>query len=662
MRGGIIVPMTDIDVLLTETRSFPPPPEFQRIALVRDRAQYDLGDRDFEKYWTERAAELKWSTPFTKTLEWTPPRAKWFTGGKLNVSENCLDRHLDGPRRNKAALIWEGEPGDRRTLTYWELAREVRMFANVLKSLGVRKGDRVGIYLPLIPEAAIAMLACARIGAIHSVVFGGFSPDSLRDRMNDAAAKVLITADGGYRRGQIVPLKRNTDKALEECPTVKHVVIVQRRSSGPISEAHVVMREGRDHWYHRLMQDVSDQCAPEPMDAEDVLFILYTSGTTGQPKGIVHSTGGYLVGAASSAKYVFDLKDEDVFWCTADVGWVTGHTYLVYGPLANGATCVMYEGAPDWPERDRFWAICERHGVTILYTAPTAIRAFMKWGAEHPKAHDLSQLRLLGSVGEPINPEAWMWYHEHIGGSRCPIVDTWWQTETGAIVISPLPGVTTTKPGSATHALPGYTAELLDSNAKRIDVGGGLLALTKPWPSMLRTIWGDDERYEQTYFSKWKGRPDLYFPGDGAKRDDEGYFWILGRVDDVLNVAGHRIGTMEVESALVEHPKVAEAAVVGKSHELKGQSICAFVTLRDGHLQSPALRDELREFVATKIGALARPDDILFSADLPKTRSGKIMRRLLRDIAEGRALGDTTTLADPGVVAALKEQYEDKEG
>ncbi len=654
--------MTDIDVLLSETRSFPPPPDFRQHAQVKDRALHDLADRDQEAYWAQRARELTWSKPFSKVLEWTPPHAKWFADGELNASVNCLDRHLDGPRRNKAAIVWEGEPGDRRTLTYWELAREVRTFANVLKSLGVKRGDRVGIYLPMIPEAAIAMLACARIGAVHSVVFGGFSPESLRDRMNDAEAKVVITADAGYRRGQVVPLKRNTDKALEECPTVKHVVVVQRRAGGPITEAHVEMREGRDHWYHRLMQQASDDCAPEPMNAEDVLFILYTSGTTGKPKGIVHTTGGYMTGAASSTKYVFDLREDDVFWCTADVGWVTGHTYLVYGPLANGATCVMYEGAPDWPERDRFWAICERHGVTILYTAPTAIRAFMKWGVEHPKKHDLSQLRLLGSVGEPINPEAWMWYHEHIGGARCPVVDTWWQTETGSIVITPLPGLTDTKPGSATHPLPGYSVELVDANAKPIKVGGGLLAITKPWPSMLRTIWGDDERYVQTYFSKWKDRPELYFAGDGAKRDEEGYWWILGRVDDVLNVSGHRIGTMEVESALVEHPKVAEAAVVGRAHELKGQALCAFVTLRDGQQQSPALRDELRDFVAQKIGALARPDDILFSADLPKTRSGKIMRRLLRDIAEGRALGDTTTLADPNVVAALKSQYEEREG
>jgi acetyl-CoA synthetase len=594
-------------------------------------------------------------------LEWKPPRAKWFLGGKINVSYNCIDRHIDSPRRNKAALVWEGEPGDRRTLTYWDLFVEVQKFANVLKKLGVRRGDRVAIYMPLVPEAAIAMLACTRIGAIHSVVFGGFSPESLRDRINDAKAKVLITADGGYRRGQIVPLKRNADKALEECMSIEHVVVVQRRPGAGGDEAFATMREGRDHWWHRLMADASAKCEPAKMDAEDVLYILYTSGTTGKPKGIVHTTGGYLVGCATSTRIVFDLKEDDVFWCTADIGWVTGHSYVVYGPLANGATVVMYEGAPDWPEKDRFWDLCERHGVTILYTAPTAIRAFMKWGDQWPAKHDLSRLRLLGSVGEPINPEAWMWYQEHIGGGRCPIVDTWWQTETGAIAISPLPGITETKPGSATIPLPGFSADLLDANGKVIPVGGGLLALTKPWPSMLRTIWGDDERYVQTYFSKWPGRPDLYFPGDGAKRDDDGYFWILGRVDDVLNVAGHRIGTMEVESALVEHPAVAEAAVVGRTHELKGQALAAFVTLREGFKSSHELREELRNFVAEKIGAIARPDDILFSADLPKTRSGKIMRRLLRDIAEGRTLGDTTTLADPNVVASLKEQYEERE-
>jgi acetyl-CoA synthetase len=652
---------SSIDVLLHENRKFPPNDQFRREAHIRDWSVHERAVADFEGYWAEQARKLDWIKPWSKVLEWDPPRAKWFVGGKLNIAANCLDRHIGTARRNKAAIVWEGEPGDRRTLTYWDLYCEVRKFANVLKSLGVKKGDRVGIYLPMIPEAAVAMLACARIGAIHSVVFGGFSPESLRDRMNDAKAKVVITADGGYRRGQIIPLKRNTDKALEEVSSVKHVVVVRRRAGGFGDDTFDEMREGRDHWWHQLMHHASMESDPEPMDAEDVLFILYTSGTTGKPKGIVHTTGGYLTGVTTTTHDVFDLRDDDVFWCTADIGWVTGHSYVVYGPLANGATCVMYEGAPDWPERDRFWDLCERHGVTVFYTAPTAIRAFMKWGDDHPAKHDLSRLRLLGSVGEPINPEAWIWYNEHIGHQRCPIVDTWWQTETGAIVISPLPGVTETKPGSATKPLPGYFAALLDSEANDIPEGGGLLALTRPWPSMLRTIWDDDDRYVQTYFSKWPGRPDLYFPGDGAKLDGDGYYWILGRVDDVLNVAGHRIGTMEVESALVEHHAVAEAAVVGKAHELKGQAISAFVTLRLGQTASPALQAELKEFVCQKIGALARPDDILFSADLPKTRSGKIMRRLLRDIAEGRALGDTTTLADPAVVASLKEQYEEKE-
>ena len=650
--------MTEIDVVLQEHRKFEPPADFRRKALVSDHALYKLAP---EAFWEAQANELEWFEKWKTVCEWKPPYAKWFLGGKINISVNCVDRHVHGPRRNKAALIWEGEPGDRRTLTYWDLYIEVQKFANVLKRLGVHRGDRVAIYMPLIPEVVIAMLACTRIGAIHSVVFGGFSPDSLRDRINDAEAKLLITADGGYRRGGIVPLKRNSDKAIEECPTIENVIVVQRRPGAGGDEAFAEMKEGRDHWWHRLMHEAPTQCEPEKMDAEDVLYILYTSGTTGKPKGIVHTTGGYLVGVTTTMKLVFDLKEDDVFWCTADVGWVTGHSYLAYGPLANGATCVMYEGAPDWPEKNRFWEICERHGVTILYTAPTAIRAFMKWGDQWPAKHDLSRLRLLGSVGEPINPEAWMWYHDKIGGGRCPIVDTWWQTETGAIVISPLPGVTETKPGSATRPLPGYEAALLDAKANEIEVGGGLLALTKPWPSMLRTIWGDDDRYVQTYFTKWPGRPDLYFPGDGAKRDDDGYYWILGRVDDVLNVAGHRIGTMEVESALVEHPAVAEAAVVGRSHELKGQALAAFVTLREGFKHDSELRDELRNFVAEKIGAIAKPDDILFSADLPKTRSGKIMRRLLRDIAEGRALGDTTTLADPNVVAALKDQYEAQE-
>jgi len=653
--------MTDIDVLLQENRKFPPPPAFQDAAHVSTPDLHESAAADPEEFWARMAGELEWSRRWDRVLDWTPPHASWFAGGQLNAAVNCVDRHARGPRRNKAAIVWEGEPGDRRTLTYWDLYVEVGRFANVLKGLGVKRGDRVAIYLPLIPEAAVAMLACARIGAVHSVVFGGFSPESLRDRINDAGARVLVTADGGYRRGSTVPLKRNADRAIAECPSIEHVVVVMRRPGAMGDEAFAQMEEGRDHWWHRLMQRAPIHCDPEPMDAEDLLYILYTSGTTGKPKGIVHTTGGYLTGCAATTKLVFDLKEDDVFWCTADVGWVTGHSYLVYGPLANGATCVMYEGAPDWPEKNRFWDVCERLGVTILYTAPTAIRAFMKWGAQHPARHDLSRLRLLGSVGEPINPEAWMWYHEHIGGSRCPIVDTWWQTETGAIVISPLPGVTATKPGSATTPLPGYSVDVLDSQGEPIGVGGGLLAMTRPWPSMLRTIWGDDDRYVQTYFSKWPSRPDVYFPGDGAKRDEDGYLWILGRVDDVLNVAGHRIGTMEVESALVEHPSVAEAAVVGKAHELKGQAIAAFVTLREGRHPSLELREELREFVAEKIGAIARPDDILFSADLPKTRSGKIMRRLLRDIAEGRALGDTTTLADPGVVASLKEQYESSE-
>jgi acetyl-CoA synthetase len=650
--------MSDIDVLLEEIRRFEPPDGFRRMAGVRDSKIYDEAATDPEGYWAKQAATLEWFTPWNRVLEWTPPHVKWFTGGTINVAVNCVDRHL-ATRRNKPALIWEGEPGDRRTVSYGQLSVEVNRCANALRMLGVRRGDRVAIYLPLIPEAAVAMLACARIGAIHSVVFGGFSPESLRDRINDARAKVLITADGGYRRGHLVPLKRNADRALDGCQTIERVLVVQRRPG--VEDESATMKRGRDLWWHDIVASAPADCVPERMDAEDVLYILYTSGTTGKPKGIVHTTGGYLTGVASTTRLVFDLQEDDVFWCTADVGWVTGHSYVVYGPLANGATCFMYEGAPDWPEKDRFWDMCERHGVTILYTAPTAIRAFMKWGDQYPARHDLSRLRLLGTVGEPINPEAWMWYHERIGRGRCPIVDTWWQTETGAIVISPLPAVTATKPGSATLPLPGYAAELLDTQGGRIEEGGGFLALTRPWPSMLRTIWGDDQRYVDTYFSKWPGRPDLYFPGDGAKRDADGYFWILGRVDDVLNVAGHRIGTMEVESALVEHPAVAEAAVVGRSHDIKGQAIAAFVTLREGHQSSPGLGDELRRFVSDKIGAIARPDDVLFSADLPKTRSGKIMRRLLRDIAEGRALGDTTTLADPDVVAGLKEQYESRE-
>ena len=641
-----------IDTLLDEQRTFAPSEAFTKQATFGDRAALDAAAEDPIDFWVQEASKLEWIQPWNEALKWSPPHAEWFVGGKLNASVNCLDRHVRTARRNQAALIWEGEPGDRRTLTYWDLYREVNQFANVLRGLGVTKGDRVAIYLPLIPEVVVAMLACARIGAPHSVVFGGFSAESLRDRINDARAKVLITADGGYRRGQVVALKRNADQALDECPSITDVIVVRRVGD----EAFAHIREGRDHWWHRLMEDADPVCEPEPMDAEDILFILYTSGTTGKPKGIVHTTGGYLTHVTATTRYVFDLKDHDVFWCTADVGWITGHSYLVYGPLALGVTEVMYEGAPDWPDRSRLWAICERYGATVFYTAPTAIRAFMKWGAEFPSRHDLSTLRLLGTVGEPINPEAWTWYHEHIGGGRCPVVDTWWQTETGGIMITPLPGITATKPGSATQPFPGVSADLLDGDGNRVDVGGGYLSITKPWPGMLRTIWGDDERYQETYWSKWPGR---YFPGDGAKRDDDGYFWILGRVDDVLNVAGHRIGTMEVESALVEHEAVAEAAVVGKAHDIKGQVIAAFVTLRDGFEPSPAVQDDLKDFVAEKIGAIARPEDIIFTADLPKTRSGKIMRRLLRDIAEGKALGDTTTLADPSVVEKLKQKYDE---
>ena len=622
---------------------------------MRDEAIYEEAARDPEAFWAKFAAELEWSTPWTQVLDWQPPHAKWFVGGKLNASVNCVDRHVRGPRRNKAAIIWEGEPGDRRTLTYHDLYREVSQFANVLKSLGVTKGDRVALYLPLIPELTIAMLACARIGAVHSVVFGGFSAESLRDRINDSLCKVLVTADGGYRRGQIVPLKQMADEALEGTPSIESVVIVQR---GEQAMKMVHVKEGRDHWYHRLMQDASAKCEPEPMDAEDMLYILYTSGTTGKPKGIVHTTGGYLTGTYATTKLVFDMKDEDVYWCTADIGWVTGHSYVVYGPLANGATVMMYEGAPDWPQKDRFWSLIEKYGVTILYTAPTAIRAFMRWGTDWPAKHDLSSLRLLGSVGEPINPEAWIWYYKFIGGERCPVVDTWWQTETGAIMITPLPGVTTTRPGSASRPFPGISAEIRNEKGETIPAGGGLLALTRPWPSMLRGIYGDPERYARQYWNK--GGLGVYVTGDGAKLDAEGNFWLLGRVDDVLNVAGHRIGTMEVESALVDHPSVAEAAVVGKPHEIKGQSIAAFVTLKEGIFGTKAHLELLREHVARKIGAIAKPDDIIFTADLPKTRSGKIMRRLLRDIAEGKAVGDTTTLADPSMMAKLKAQYENE--
>ena len=645
-----------LDVLLTETRRFPPPEHFGEGAVVPDRRLYESAFADRLAFWESWAEKLDWFKRWHTVLEWEPPHAKWFVGGKLNVSHNCLDRHLDGPRRNKAALIWEGEPGDVRVYTYWSLHREVCQFANALRGLGVGKGDRVAIYLPMIPEAAIAMLACTRIGAPHSVVFGGFSPESLADRINDTTAKVLITADGGYRRGGVVPLKVNADKALESCTTIENVVVVARGAS-LTPELDADMQAGRDHWYHDLIAGASADCPPEVMDSEDLLYILYTSGTTGKPKGVVHTTGGYLTQVAATTQCVFDLREDDVYWCTADVGWVTGHSYIVYGPLANGATTLMYEGAPDWPEKDRFWNLCEKYGVTVFYTAPTAIRAFMKWGEGWPDKHDLSKLRLLGSVGEPINPEAWMWYHRILGKERCPIVDTWWQTETGAIMITPLPAVTETRPGSATHPFPGISVKLLDENGN--DVEAGFLAITEPWPSMLRTIYGDDERYREMYWSKWDG---IYFAGDGAKRDEDGYLWLLGRVDDVLSVAGHRIGTTEVESALVDHPAVVEAAVVGKSHDVKGQVVAAFVTLKGGKAGDDDLVVELKQHVVEKIGAIARPETVIFTADLPKTRSGKIMRRLLKDVAEGKALGDTTTLADPDVVERLKSQYEAEEG
>ena len=638
----------EIDVLLQEDRQFAPPSAFSEGAHVSDRRPYDAAAEDRLRYWESQAEKLHWFRDWDEVLSWEPPFARWFDGGRLNAAYNCLDRHLDGPRADATALIWEGEPGEVRRYTYRELHGEVCAFAAALKDLGVARGDRVGIYLPMIPEAAIAMLACARIGAPHSVVFGGFSSKSLRERMIDAEASVLITADGGYRRGGIVPLKATADEAVEGLDFVDTMVVVQRIGSDEAFS--VTMREGRDHWYHELIGDGTATCDAEEMEAEDPLYILYTSGTTGQPKGIVHTTGGYMTQVTATTRWVFDLRDEDVYWCTADVGWVTGHSYIVYGPLALGATILMYEGAPDYPDRGRFWKLIEDHGATILYTAPTAIRAFMKWGDEWPAKYDLSSLRLLGSVGEPINPEAWMWYHEHIGGERCPIVDTWWQTETGGIMITPLPGVIPTKPGSATVPFPGIEATILDEQGEPAE--SGYLAITSPWPSMLRGIWGDEQRFRDTYWSKWDG---IYFPGDGARQDEDGYFWIVGRVDDVLNVAGHRIGTMEVESALVDHPAVAEAAVVGRADELKGQAIAAFVSVVEGISMSDDLREELRAHVGTQIGAIAKPSDLIFTAELPKTRSGKIMRRLLRDIAEGRTIGDTTTLADPSVVERLQQ-------
>jgi acetyl-CoA synthetase len=636
-----------IEDYLVEDRVFPPPEGFKSGALVTGTAMYDEAADDFEAFWARQAAELvDWSKDWHTVCEWDLPFAKWFVGAELNVAANCLDRHVDAGQGDKVAFYWEGEPGDKRVITYAGLLAEVQRFANVLKSLGVQKGDRVNIYLPMIPELPVALLACARIGAPHSVVFGGFSPDALADRINDAEAKVLITADGGWRRGSVVNLKANADVAVAQSPTIEHVVVVQRTKSD------VHMEQGRDRWYHELMAEADAVCPPEPVDSEHLLYLLYTSGTTAKPKGIMHTSGGYLTQVAFTHRYVFDLHpDNDVYWCAADIGWVTGHSYIVYGPLCNGATSVMYEGTPDHPARDRWWDIIERYGVTILYTAPTAIRTFMKWGTDEPGGHDLSSLRVLGSVGEPINPEAWMWYWEHIGGGRCPVVDTWWQTETGAIMISPLPGVTTLKPGSATDPLPGVGAELVDDNGTVVRRGGGYLTLTQPWPSMLRGIYGDPERYRQTYWTRFEGR---YFAGDGAKVDDDGYFWLLGRVDDVMNVSGHRISTTEVESALVDHPSVAEAAVVGAKDATTGQAIICFVTLKGGADADDAHGELLRRHVAEKLGAIARPKTIIFTPDLPKTRSGKIMRRLLRDVAEGRDLGDTTTLADAGVVEEIR--------
>ena len=635
-----------IDDLMLENRKFPPSDDFKRQTLVADTSLYDEAAEDYQGFWARQAADLlSWSTDWETICEWELPYAKWFVGGQLNVSYNCLDRHVEAGRGDKVAFYWEGEPGDARVLTYAGLLDEVQRFANALKGLGVQRGDRVNIYLPMIPEAAIAMLACARIGAAHSVVFGGFSAQSLSDRINDAEAKVLITADGGYRRGDVFALKPAADEAIASTPTIEHVVVVRRGGND------VTMVPGRDVWYHDLIAAADPVCPAEPMDSEQLLFLLYTSGTTGKPKGIMHTSGGYLTQVAFTHKFVFDLHPEtDVFWCTADVGWVTGHSYIVYGPLANGATSVMYEGVPNYPGNDRLWSIIEKYKVTKFYTAPTAIRTFMKWGASEPQKHDLSSLRVLGSVGEPINPEAWMWYREHIGGGNCPVVDTWWQTETGGIMISPLPGATTTKPGSATFPLPGVNAEVVDEEGHRVDHGGGYLTLTKPWPGMLRGIWGDPQRYFDTYWSRYEGR---YFAGDGCKLDDDGYLWLLGRVDDVMNVSGHRISTTEVESALVSHPAVAEAAVVGALDDTTGQAIIAYVTLRGGHDVDIA---ELRNHVATEIGAIAKPKTIYFTNDLPKTRSGKIMRRLLRDVAEGRNLGDTTTLADASIVGELQRR------
>lgn len=643
--------------LLDEKRVFPPTAEFKAHATYSDPALYDRAARDPETFWAEEAKKLTWFTPWNRVLEWNAPWAKWFLGGKLNLTYNCVDRHAASDRRNKAAIIWEGEPGDSRVITFGMLEREVNRFANALKSLGVKKGDGVAIYMGMIPELPITMLACAKIGAPHSVVFGGFSAEALRERINDAKCKILVTADGAWRRGNVVPLKATCDEAVASTPTIEKV-IVARRVSIHDPAVQVTMKPGRDIWWHEAVEGQSDKCAAEPMDAEDMLFILYTSGTTGKPKGIVHTTGGYLVGASTTHRYIFDIKENDVYWCTADIGWITGHTYIVYGPLANGCTSLLYEGSPDFPDRGRFWTIIDKFGVNIFYTAPTAIRTFMRWGAEWPKKYDLASLRLIGTVGEPINPEAWIWYHLNIGHERCPIVDTWWQTETGSCLITPLPAIAATRPGSASRPFPAIEAEVVDAQGNPVGRGaGGYLLITKPWPSMLRTIYGDPDRYVRNYWSRYPGK---YFTGDGCKVDDDGYFWLLGRVDDVMNVAGHRISTYEVESALVDHPAVAEAAVIGRAHDVKGQAISAFVTLRESAQSSDALKEEIRAHVAKKIGAIAKPDDIFFTSELPKTRSAKIMRRLLRDIAEGRVLGDVTTLADPTVITKLKTQYQDE--
>ena len=646
---------TTIQSVLTETRRFPPPADFEARAHIRGWAEYERlcaeAEADPEAYWAAQAERLHWFRKWDRVLEWDLPFARWFVGGTTNVAYNCLDRHLTTWRRNKAAIIWEGEPGEIRTYTYQQLHDEVCRMANVFRKLGIGKGDRVALYMPLIPELAMAMLACARIGATHSIVFGGFSAEALRDRINDAGCKAVVTADGGYRRGAVIPLKAAVDEALRQTPTVSQCLVVRRTGE------EIKMVPGRDHWWHELMQTVDTNCPAEPLDSEHPLFILYTSGTTGKPKGILHTTGGYLTQTALTHQWVFDIRDEDVYWCTADIGWVTGHSYVVYGPLANGATTLMYEGAPNHPSPDRFWDIIERHRVNIFYTAPTAIRSFIKWGEQHVLAHDLSSLRLLGTVGEPINPEAWMWYHSVIGKGRCPIVDTWWQTETGAIMISPLPGATPTVPGTATRPLPGISLDIVDRNGRSVGVNeGGYLVIRQPWPSMLRTIWGDEERYRAQY---WSDIPGVYFAGDGARRDESGYFWIMGRVDDVLNVAGHRLGTAEVESALVSHAVVAEAAVVGRPDEIKGSAIVAFVTLEGGKSGSDDLRRELREHVAREIGAIAKPDEIRFTDVLPKTRSGKIMRRLLRELAaSGTVIGDVTTLEDFSVIEKLREDEE----